>query len=951
VMSSTTQAAAAAPSGTGNVGSGASDIKIKMPIQVSIPNTEEKSSMGGLKSYTAYCVNISDFGRQYTIERRFDDFQKLHADLTAVDRSLPALPEKKMFSSTDAATVAERKPAFEKLLRYMLRSEDVVFEPGMLVWKFLDLSTPAMVAARYLFKSRRLSYVKQTGKLLDQKYLEEHSYRLCHESILKTNLHLLSTEGMLVASGVSEPSESASTPGADAATARKNDADMETAVIEMIRHAVGQGGEEARKCFLEDNGLATMLRLLLRIAKRPGGGSTPDERVRKVLNALIHGEGDRYPEVFANFLAGGGVAIFAEFQELCAEHTAFAEFIGKALWLAWDLETQRAFLEGDSSSGAQALALLSSVFASGTRSSQIIAGLLISSLIANGLFASNADREAQAAAGIEGLVEELITAMPTFLGSSSATRQQAHSEDIQNAEAFIVSQGRNEKAFARITSCIAAPCDSDGSVAHEASGVWSACAFTLWCLVKIHPKPVRITNLRKLAPTLARCGTARVRWLAGELLLQIHVATSCSVTGDDFSADVASQEQSAVEVTMSEQIAHTVRQLEDALVQNRDMMAQQEQLAESRQEALPIAADGSWSGDLSNSLKRLVSARQRLSDASSTNKDIETTSTSALGNLSSSLQVDAHASVSDMETALQSVQELEHLYFSKRSELRECEEALQDQSSTVEQFRRGMEEADGAVSATRKEIAAMEQDLSGKQREAQQQRTIASSDLSSQRAQAATDMEEVERKLEKLREHAKKIQETKSMEDPQVQEQMTKLKQQAGQLKQRRAELQVELNRTSIDPATAQENALRLEREADELRDKLNFVRSSELYGLEQTHASKREAWQQESGRLQELRHMRDNSERESNELKRQVDDRWRVWQPLWSARLNRWHERAAALGQAQVHNHQFSQSVGNNWDVFREEQTARHEVLDAIARAQDSLAQLSRQLVEIPDL
>jgi len=44
-----------------------------------------------------------------------------------------------------------------------------------------------------------------------------------------------------------------------------------------------------------------------------------------------------------------------------------------------------------------------------------------------------------------------------------------------------------------------------------------------------------------------------------------------------------------------------------------------------------------------------------------------------------------------------------------------------------------MEEADGAVSATRKRITEMELELSTKQREAQQQRTLASSDLSSRR--------------------------------------------------------------------------------------------------------------------------------------------------------------------------------------------------------------------------
>ena len=47
---------------------------------------EEKSSMGGLKSYTAYLVNVIDFGRAFTIERRFDDFQQLHLSVSEIDK-------------------------------------------------------------------------------------------------------------------------------------------------------------------------------------------------------------------------------------------------------------------------------------------------------------------------------------------------------------------------------------------------------------------------------------------------------------------------------------------------------------------------------------------------------------------------------------------------------------------------------------------------------------------------------------------------------------------------------------------------------------------------------------------------------------------------------------------------------------------------------------------------
>lgn len=263
-----------------------------------------------------------------------------------------------------------------------------------------------------------------------------------------------------------------------------------------------------------------------------------------------------------------------------------------------------------------------------------------------------------------------------------------------------------------------------------------------------------------------------------------------------------------------------------------------------------------------------------------------------------------------------------------------------------------MEEADGAVSATRKRIAEMEQELSTKQREAQQQRTLASSDLSSQRSRLTTDMEDIDQKLGKLREKAQKMQAGEPLEAGQpppdaakVQEIMGQLKQQATQLKQRKAEIQADLSKANVDPAAAQDAAERLEQEADGLRDQLNFVRSSELQELERSHVARREAWQQETGRLQEIRSLRDSLDRECSDLKRQLDERWRVWRPLWSSRLNCWHERASALGEAQVGYHRFNESVNSTWDVFREEEAVRGEVLQAVTNVQENLSALTQQL------
>merc|ERR1711865_1179649 len=177
---------------------------------------------------------------------------------------------------------------------------------------------------------------------------------------------------------------------------------------------------------------------------------------------------------------------------------------------------------------------------------------------------------------------------------------------------------------------------------------------------------------------------------------------------------------------------------------------------------------------------------------------------------------------------------------------------------------------------------------------------------------------------------------------------MGQLKQQAAQLKGRRAECAAELAKASVDPAAAQEAAQRLEEESNNLHDQLNFVRSSELQEQERSHVGRREAWQQETSRVQEIRSLRDSLERECSDLKRQLDDRWRVWQPLWQSRLTCWHERASALSEAQLHNHRFSETVNNTWDMFREEEAVRGDVLRAVSNVQESLSALSQQLTDI---
>lgn len=964
---------------------GDGDPKLKMPISISIPTTEEKASMGGLKSYTAYCVQVSDFGKTFTIERRFDDFQKLHCDLAAVDPGLPALPEKKMFASTDAAVVAERKPAFERLLRYLMKSEEAVFDTGQALWKFLELPATAMVAVRYLHKSKRLSYVKQCGKLLDSKYEKEHAYRLCHESLLRTNLFLLTEEG--------EASLKSQAEGGGAG--KEADADTEGAILEMVRYAVAQGGEETRKRFLSEGGLRNMLTLLRRNAEREGASPTPDQRVRNVLNALIHAEGENYPRVFAQFLREGGVATLVGFQDLCTGHATFAEFIGKALWLAWEPETQAAFLEAAGTTFSEALKMLSAFFGSSTRSGRIMAGLLLATIIANDLFASDREREAKAAQGVSQLVEDLLVTLPPASsvaaapGGPAATKpKEVCGEDVQAAEAFLGSVGRNERGFARILACAAAPARSVmefNEVPPEGAAVWSACAFALWCLLKVQPKATRIASLRPFLPTLAKAGPSRVRWLAGELLLQLHVApgatgaagggaaspaaeggsgtaaAGASGTLQELGAEATAKEQTVLEAAMSEQISHTSDSLQSSQEENRRLLVQQQQLAEVRQQELAIAAGGGWTSGLDAALKKLASVREQLSGISASAREKEERSTESLTSLARAIELDATASVSDVQNALVNVHEVETVYREKAAECDQLEAALKEQSESVERCRVAMDEADGAVVAARKRISEMEAELTGKQKQAQYQRTMAATDSSSHKDKIAGDVEQIDKKLGQMREKAQKFQAGEALPDgtpapdaSQLPEVMSQLRAQASQLKQKKAELQAELQkwqRLADDPESAQAAAADLEREASELQEQLTSLRTGELSELERQHGERREAWQMETAQLSRVRSARDSSAREKGDLERQVSERWQRWRPLWSARLSRWHERAAALSDAQVRCRGLEDVVTSGWDLLREEDEARREVLAAIGQAQADLAQLAQQVASVGDL
>jgi len=957
---------------------GGSDLKVKMPIQVSIPRTEEKS--GYVTAYTAYCIQVVDFGRPYTVEKRFDDFNKLYADLTGLvdDGSLPALPEKKMFSSTNAEVVAERKPQLEKLLKYALRREEIVFDTGHCIAKFLEIPVGAMVCLRYLMsKGKKHSYTRQCWKLLEKQFLKEHAWRICHESVVRMNLHLMSTEGAFTVSSTTAVTEVASpkeiqpsgdgAPEAEAALppAKLTEADIEMSVIDMVKHSITEGDEEARKCFAEENGIAVVLGMMLRLVKKAGEAAGPDKRLKEVLTALIRAEGEHFPAVFAAFLSSGGIAHLAAFAPLCAAQASFAEFMGKALWLAWELDTQKAFLQASSADG-DALAVLGALFSSGSKSGQLLAGLLLSTLISNGLFSHDQAVEAKAAAGVAGLVEDLAVSMPVGLAAAQAKSpgSSGAEDDSKAAEALIASTSRSEKSFCRIVDVACAPNES-GVQLSEDHPLWSACSFSLWFLAKAQSRPEvqgkadRLAKLRAWLPAVASSGPHWARWLAAHLLLQLHLPLKSAGGAAQFSgeegigAERTFHEQTVVEVGLSEQVGHAVAQLQAKLQQNRTVIAQQKALVDERQQPLVGGSTGTWSADVSKALERLLALRQQLSSAAAGLEERERHSRESLANFTDALEVDSTSTPAEAERTLRNVQDLESVYLTKKADLKRCEEELQVQMSIVEQCNAEVDEADKAVASMRKRVSDMEQEASSKQRDAQYQRTLASSDLTAIRGQLTDESEQLDKKMAAIKEKAQKLQSSdpQGPEAAKETEAYGKLKQEMQQCKQRRNEVQAELQRLQVDPATVTQTAARLDAEASDLLDQLGSLRSQELMQLEHSHSQRRDTWQRETTRLQDARFRRDAAERETSDLRRQLDDRWRLWSPVWTARLNHWSTRASALSAAQAYGKQLDEALQKNWDLFQEEQAARGEVLNIVAQAQQRLSELAEQMAGIGDL
>lgn len=122
---------------------------IALPIVVSIPRTESDNGM--LATKTLYVVEASGFGVTGRTRHPFEDFEALHASISSkIDFALPPMPASTWFGNNRDTVVEERRGKLESLLGKMLMLQGAVDDSEELLWRFLNLPRPAVVAARFL---------------------------------------------------------------------------------------------------------------------------------------------------------------------------------------------------------------------------------------------------------------------------------------------------------------------------------------------------------------------------------------------------------------------------------------------------------------------------------------------------------------------------------------------------------------------------------------------------------------------------------------------------------------------------------------------------------------------------------------------------------------------------------------------------------------------------------
>jgi len=708
----------------------------------------------------------------------------------------------------------------------------------------------------------------------------------------------------------------------------------------MLRFALVSGSEATRQFFLQEKGLGVLLRYIFRKGKKePTTG--PDQRARGVLNALIKVEGEHFPAVMAEFLEAGGIADFEEGLDLL-QHPGFADFISKLLWIAWEVQVQQVFFA--EAHRPEALGLLSKLFVCPSKGARVCAGLLLANALCHAQLGH--EREAQAAEGLRQLTEEM---------ASCGESQEA---DDQEVRTFVQGLGQSAERFARILTCAQAPWQQNqGQLPVEEHPLWAGATFSLWCLLRMRSDPARLADLRPALPAVAQGGPPRARWLAGELLLQLQlqVPAQLSPKMPEAMVETCIQERGALESALQEMFEHSRSDLHAQLAENTQVIETQQRLIQERQQPLPITAGGNssegWHQLLEAALAKLKKTRQELSGVLSEADQRRHSAESAVREV---LEMDlsdlSEAEDQAMVQQLQSMRQTEVEYLARCHEQDQQSSSLRSEEEQVANAKTGMENAEKVLQEMRNRIASYEADISTRQKEVQNKRTMASSDMQATRNHLSSELEGIKQKQTKLRERALQLQsEMQGDGSSEAAKEMERLKAEAGRLKGRAAEVSQELQAASVDPQQLEQQASAAERAVQHLCEQRDELRS-ELQGLEEEHLQARSDWQQAVSSLQHARQEKEVADLQSSTLKRQLEGQWTSWHPLWSKRLQAWRSRSQVLAKAGKAAELLSRAAQDAWNMLRREAALRHEALEAVENLQHQLSTLAHDLSSIED-
>eukprot|EP00435_Cladocopium_sp_Y103_P018195 s1162_g4.t1 len=359
-----------------------------------------------MQRFTAYIIEINDFGKVTEVAHRYSDFETLHKALLMENPQLqlPPLPPKGA-DGTDAAVIAARKVELEQLLRGMLGNVEVLMERSLHFWKFLELGNPTVIAGRFVMAPRaRPSVFKTLAKLNDEKYRDD-VYRLGHVAV--TDLLI---EGLReMRKGVDSGHWSCAAGG-------------RLPLCQLVAGALGTT-QAARERLID----AGVINLLLGLVQNEE--SALDD-VRPALNVIVAREGERLASFIARFLTTGGLLQLLDL----VQRQRCQEFVAKLLWYSWDAGTRSAFAQP----GGVGLKVLQTLLRSTSTSCSLLAAVLLGAMVAAGDFQDGSHRQ-EALKLVKGTLDRPEAAKdPQFAkvlmgGSSSLIRLAAMLEDVDLA--------------------------------------------------------------------------------------------------------------------------------------------------------------------------------------------------------------------------------------------------------------------------------------------------------------------------------------------------------------------------------------------------------------------------------------------------------------------------------------------------------------------------------------